>query len=102
VDDVALVQVAHAGKGLREELEGLCFGKAGFEVLVREEVAALRVLHHHEETVAVEQRFPETDDLRVVEFAVKAGLSLDQPRLSVRGHGCEVDLRGGRTTIFSA
>lgn len=76
--NVVAVQVVHAFQGLDKEPECLGFCEETFGVLVVEEVAALRVLHHHVNHPFLHQRVPQSDEVRVVHLAVQVNLSFDQ------------------------
>ena len=70
MEDVIGVQKLHCLKCLREELEGLCLREHSARILVIEKIAFFRVFQDKIKRVSVEQRLPQSGDMRVVDFPV--------------------------------
>ena len=77
MDHILVVQILDAFEGLDEESEGFGLAEYIFGVLMVEKVASFGVLHDHVDDIILDDRVPQFDNMRMVQFGVESDLPLN-------------------------
>lgn len=77
MNDAITMQILDSLQCLIEILESLDFTKLFACILMMKQAALVHVLHDHVQSMVIEDTVPQFDDVRVLEFAMKAVLVLD-------------------------